>query len=859
MDAFPLNGLAMRLGLVFLLGLLPGTVAGQVISPPPPARYHVDLRYRIAADRDGRARTFRAMMAELNALGFKPDDREDADLDILDPNADRLSGTISSEAAGKLLNVTAVQTVLVRPAESALPDDIAKPVQLAITLAAGLDPETQRRLHEQVTAQLEKLGFKPALGYDDRDFTRVRGSIAAGQVFTLLKDLRGLPAGWLLAETPRVKLPEPMRSLLPIRLIEILPDLAAQPLATAPPAASPKFTADLRAALTNPEFSSKPMRVEAVLAAPIPDQRRYRQELLTRAPGVILEGIVGPLVTFRVTTAEALRSLAALPEVMAVRLPPTATNTVKAPTGSESDALAATNIFELHNRGYRGQGRTLVVIGGGFDRKARGLPANALYLDLTAELSPELEPAPLLPGFDATAAAIAAHQAAPQAALVLVRIDPAAFHQLFTVAKAVLGDLTLSNAQVARAEVLLRTHDDLGRRRDYVTQEYAEAFANLSDDERPRTRREKAQAALAQLKADESVFRVQYDKLQAIRRGLEAVRGAAAVINTLTWDDGYPADGLSEFARFLDEQFQSPRRPTWVQAASESAWSVWAGPGLDRDGDHILEFAGDEVKLPPGTWTRELNFLASQSSSGAVSPEIAAGTKLRIAIQWREPHDPQMPLTVEPLVGFQLHLLRQYDPTGKQLATDEFAEVAVTEGMPVRLMLTPSAGVYEQVLEVTVPTAGRYALRVTMQPFAASRFASQTRLAEIHPKITLRPLTGTDRILFATFMSTHPGVGVPGDAQGAFTVGRADRQGRSLSLLGAGPGIQLRAKPDALLFGDGITGSGSGVAAGTVGGLAACLADLSVRPAQLVGTTAIQPNGLLVLPSEWIRTMPAKP
>ena len=95
----------------------------------------------------------------------------------------------------------------------------------------------------------------------------------------------------------------------------------------------------------------------------------------------------------------------------------------------------------------------------------------------------------------------------------------------------------------------------------------------------------------AKLKVAETTFRESYDKFNAIRKGLEMLGGATAIVNTLVWDDGYPADGLSEFARFLDEKFvpltrrNAPRSivPSWVQAASESTRSVWAGPALDRD------------------------------------------------------------------------------------------------------------------------------------------------------------------------------------------------------------------------------------------------------------------------------------
>lgn len=841
-------------------------IGGQVAAPPPPERMQVEIRYRINADRDGRVRTFRAMTAELNVLGFVPDDRDDADLDILDPNADRLTGTIGSDQLRKLLAVTAVQTVLAWPAESDPPTE--KPlVQISIELAKGLDEFTQRLLHEQAIARLEMIGFRPNPAYDDRGFTRIRGTIPGSELRTLLKDLRGLPAGWLLQATPRDQLPQPLRSMLPIRLIEVVSDLEPLAVHVVPPAASPKFAAGLREALADPAFAGKPMRVEAAFDGAINDLKNFRFVLESRIPGVKLEGVVGSMVTFTVPGLSELEALARQPEILALRLPPMATNTVKPKSTSGGDALAATRIIDLQGRGYRGQGRTIVVVAGAFDRSAAGLPANVRFVDLTPELSQSLEAAPMDPAFDGTAVAAAAHAAAPQANIVLVRVHPAAYHQIFSVARAAIGDLTLSHAMVARAEVLLREYDVLNRRRELVMKEYAEAFANLSDDERPRTRRERVQAELKELENEEAAFRLQYERLEAVRKGLEAVNGAAAVVNALVWDDGYAADGLSELSQFLDRHYTpDPRRrnappvPSWIQPASESTWSVWAGPAHDRDGDRVLEFADDSAPLPRGMWNREMNFLARLAADGSASADLKAGSRLRLAIQWREPHDPAIPLTIEPLVDFEVQLLRQYDPLGRTFASDEFALAAVTEGPAVRLMKTPAAGVYERTMEVAIPADGRYALRVLIRPAAASRFGAELQVAEVSPKITLRNMDERgDRFIFGSFIAARPGVGLPADSAASFTVGRCDREGRSLSLLGAGPGLQLRAKPDVLIFGDGPTASGSGVAAGTIAGMAACLADLHVRPAHLVGTTAIQPNGMLALPADWIATLPAPP
>jgi hypothetical protein len=860
----------MRVCLFLLVSFLLTPLArGQVLSPPPPANYHVDLRYRIDADRDGRVRIFRAMMAELNTLGFVADPREDADLDILNPNADRMPGVIPGANAAKLNQVTAVQSVLLRNAEAKPVDDIAKLVRVGLTLAAGYDADQQRQLHEQCTAQLAGLGFKPAPGYDHRGFTHLRGSLPAGNVLNLLKDLRGQPAGVFLPVTPRDKLPKPLAyTISPVRTIEVLPDLEAVPAAPVPPTANAKFSSDLQAALTDVAFTGKGMRVEAALVQPIANLREFRFQLKSKVPKAMLDGIVGPMVTFFVPTVADLVQLAALPDVLALRLPPAGAVTVFKGTSGAGDALAATNIAMLQAQGYRGAGRTIVVVASNFS-DVTGLPSSTRRFDLTGELSPTNEPTPLPKDDDGGPVAKAVHAAAPEASLVLVRIEPRAFHQLMTVARAVKGDLTLSHAQVSRAETMLDEYNVLNLRRDIVTTEYTQAMGNLSDDDKPRIRREKAIDALAKFKKDEAEFRVRYDRLNAVRSGLEALAGATAVVNTITWDDGYPLDGLSEFSQFLAKEFvpgparsalkqaQMPLLPTWIQAASESAWSVWTGPASDADGNRVMEFAPPHVPVKQGLWNRELNVLGILKRDGGVAYDLPEAARLRIVIQWREPRDPTAPVRFEPLVAFNLNVLRQFDPAGKQAATDDLAIVAQSTGKPVRLLMTESSTVYEQMVEFTAPAAGRYAVQATIIPAVADRFAAETRIGEIAPKITLHTLSGIDgRAAFTSYLVTNGGVGIAGDSPGAFTVGRSTADGQSISLLGAGPGLSLAAKPDVLFAGDFAGHTGSGISAAFAAGLAACLAELSARPAHLVGTTAIAPNAVLTLPPDWVQSLP---
>jgi len=71
------------------------------------------------------------------------------------------------------------------------------------------------------------------------------------------------------------------------------------------------------------------------------------------------------------------------------------------------------------------------------------------------------------------------------------------------------------------------------------------------------------------------------------------------------------------------------------------AATAWLGQFRDADGNGIMEFIPPGAPLKPGRWSPELNFLAFRSDRDADAPDLPAGTRLRITIQWREAHDPE--------------------------------------------------------------------------------------------------------------------------------------------------------------------------------------------------------------------------
>ena len=871
------------------VGVLPAPA--QVVYPKPPDEYAVTLRYRIRAAGDQRAVPFRAMSKHLAAIGFKHTDEERFKLDLLDPGAEIATGTLPSAAVGKLFDDPSIKTALLLPAGSKAMDDPKKAVQLRIELARGLPKEEQQQLHAQATEQLAKLGFAPATAYDHKGYTRVRGSLVAEAVPQLVKDLRSLPGGWFVGGADRVTQPLPFRLLLPVRTVEVLPDLPATEVAPAP-ADLGKLTADLKAVVDDAANADKQLVVEAILERDTSaEPAAVRRALKASLGGVSVEGLVGSVATLRLPKPAYLKNVVELPDVRHVRLPRRGTETVVAtPDATPGDVLAESRVNYLHGLGYDGGGVTVAVLASEFpgvvvkagkpgtppvvELLGATLPAGSRLMDLTAELRPTLDPAPaeVANGLGGTAAALAVHAAAPKAKILLVRVDPTRFHQLLTVAKAVGGEGTFSPALSTRGEELNLRTTTLEAQKRAVANEVEKAFADLSDDAKAAQRRTAATAALKKLQTDTATHDVLVERYLALQGSLDVVKQATVVVNTLVWETGHPHDGESELSQLIERKYlpggrvsalrasRQPPTPAWVQAGGVSVGAVWSGAFRDADANRLMEFTGGKTPLPAGRWTNELAFLG-YAAGGKPAP-LPAGLKLRVTMQWREPHRPEVLMPVEPVHDLKLRLFRQLDPTGKTVASDELAEVAVSLGTPIRLAKTATSGVYEVTLAATLPAEGVYALRVEGGRATTGLPSSALLEAELYPRIALE-LTEADQsakgqVVFTDVAVQRSGVGIPGDSLGAVTVGVGDDKGAT-SATGVGPAVPLGTKPDLLTDGriawkDG-GATGTGVAAGYVGGSAACLMQVGVRPTDLVKTLGLKPGERFVLPENWLRTL----
>jgi hypothetical protein len=902
----------------------------QVKVPKPPDVYDATVRYRIQGDRNERVLQYEAMTKFFGGLGFKETESDVSDLAPFDPTADVLTGAIPSKTARDLLNDRRVHTIILAPAGYKAPADPLSPVRVLIELSPSRD---QLLLFNQTAIALSKLGFKPDLGFDTRRFTVLRGSVPAGKVPTLVRDLRFQPAGWFAAElapelyarlpdgTPTPDLVKPFADVLPVRVVEVFgPAEGAPAVVTLPPipADQPhlnKWTADLRRRLAEAGAPGKPLRLEVVLAVtPTEGDLEWRGPFVR--VGATIEGRVGSVVTVLVPRGSMAADIAALPDVSSVRLPRVAAVPAAIPdepkkqpkeekekqvryeadppagSAKASDVLKQIGLDRIHALGRKGQGIKVVVIDtdfAGWEQHlappGRGDQAGGVaFIDLTAERNKEVRPDPM-PGTlgHGTQCAMAVRLAAPLADLYLVRAAADAPYQVINIARTVRAEQFQTEGMITRRTEIEAETTALTNRRRLAREEYARAFENFSDDEAARQRRVAAQQALRQLDKEEAAVFARQLRVEDVERNLARVAGAQVVLSELQWNTGFALDGASPVSRFLDDWLVRRRPPAysrhlsrpnpgepplWFQPAGDTRGQTWSGIYRDADGNGVMEFAPASEDLRPGRWSRELNFL-SVSANGKDGLDLPSGAKVRVSVQWREPHDPS--LSEEdyrvPVVPLRLQIVKQRDPAAEKYGSDEIDLVAESEGLPSRLQIEPAFGVYEHSLDITLPADGRYAVRLegrlpsSIRPFNAATLPAQEVSWELRPRLFVESADGKGRFALGDYSSAAGGVAVPADARGVFAVGAAGPDGkvRPFAATGAGAQTELMAKPD-LVAPDTLPGSGdesaargSDVAAAFAAGWAATLESAGVRPSNFRNLLKIPPGGMIGVPAEWFR------
>jgi hypothetical protein len=704
----------------------------------------------------------------------------------------------------------------------------------------------------------------------------------------VLIQLQNQPAGRDLVESlfsrlrrPAVGVDLPLlyRSTSPIQITEAFPDVPAAKDAAAE--AIPKelenlsLTPELRALLASKAAAGKLVRLEAILTSTPPDHDR---SWLRGFPGLVVEGRAGPLVTF-LATPEQVPVIASQPYISTVRLPRSGQpRALSGPASNDPgfDPLKASGVSRLHAMGSKGQGIRVAVIDGDFRGwqalTGKQLPAKTRLVDMTTERNPTLQPDPFAGDAQGlghgTQIALALMRAAPQAELTLIRVDPSSPYQLLDVARAISGDVISSPSLDRRGEEIEETLQNLKLEKAKLLEERALVLDDFSQEDESVKRRADFFKKQAEFDKKERALHDLEKRYLQFRADLRSLRGTRIVANSLSWPEGHPVNGSSPISRFFDDRpFQAA---LWFQAAGDTHGQAWSGLFRDTDGNQVMEFAEPGAPLPKGRWSSELNFLAWDPMRGPQVPDLPAKATVRVSIQWSEVHDPDLAKNGEdpfraPLAKLRLVVLRQRDPSGQKLATDDLEVVAASAGLPQRLLNHEDYAVYEQTVEFTADAAGRYALRVEGEAPRGTRPPSAPTLpgdrqGELRPRIFLSTLAGDGRAVFADFATKEGEFGVPGDAHQVISIGAANAAGQRQPFSAAGTpwNMELFGRPSFLAFDEvGTAGQGgafgSSLANGFAAGVAASALSGGGPKARLFESLQVQPGEVLRVPPSWPR------
>jgi len=872
----------MRDYLTPIIGLLLAVNAvaqDRPAEPPRPDKYRVLIRYNIIAPRDPHVLLYDAMIEHLKSLDFEfvPPLDEHPRTDREDQGKNMLEGMIDAGKVGDIQRNPSIAGLLLMPPDFKMPDG-NQPVGVRLDLVDGLPLDRQRLLADQVRVLLAEQGFREAIGYDTRGvrgrpFGRLEGVLPAGNVNNLLKDLRRLPTGWLATRIDRSDLPLPLRNASPILVTEVVPYLRsvaepALPVAR-PTVAHDKIDADLWALVQKKETAR--LRFQLVLAY-TPDvlDRKWQRRIADAAPLFFLEQQLGPIVT-GIGAVDDIARLAQLDEVSVVRMPPRAESGIRPAAGGDNAlALRQSGLAAMHAKKQRGKGVRIAIIDDDFrgweDAVKDGKLARSTQLvDLTTARNPTIAPDPYAgdpkqPGHG-TQCAMAAALAAPESDLVLLRVDVTA-GQLLDVVRHLRGEY-YSEHLGRRQDELISYRARLQRDRADLLHDRVPILDDFDDDRDLERQygylgpiygwifspRVWIQDRLEYQAESERQYSKRENRFHDLIRAIKSLKGIAIVSCSLGWSDGYPLSGAGGLSQLLEER---PRpRALWFQSAGDHNGQCWTGLYHDVDGNGVMEFAPAESPLHKGLWTRELNFLGWQPHDKARTAELPAGTRLRLSMQWREPHDPDyQPRAGEadeylyPLARLRLVLVRQRDPDGKKVPADDLEVVAYSSDFsssPPRLWPTqrllnqPSFAVYETPLEITIDQPGRYAVRVERQvgskwlafedprgklvlqrselsvaagtrpPGSATLLASE-RSWELRPRIFVQARDDAQRLqgrpVFLDYATGLGTIGTPADSRGVLAVGAAGLKGRPQPYTSPGPpsDMELARVPGLLMY-----------------------------------------------------------
>ncbi len=636
-------------------------------APAPPQYYDVQIRYQINASGNEHIAQYLAMVRFFKDAGFvrDPDEVVPGD-EPEDQRYNRMTGRIASAKVPLLLAEPHVRVLQLMPKGVKPPAEADALVRVDLQLTAGFAPERQRLLPRQVREAIADLKFREAVGYDDRGGTRLLGAIPVGQLDALLDDVRKRPGA------PHLP---PLQSAWPIRVVEVRPDLPRPSGRPEPPAIAKgqeKIAPELRELLADAAKAAAPARLEVILTrTPTAGELGYVGLLSLAAPGLVVEGRLGPVAAVRTTISQA-PALAALPEVAEVRLPRVARPRLETADSVEGwKPLEASGVERLQVLNHKGRGTRVAIIDGDFtgwrqltarsgDRAATmallQLPADTRMVDLTRERNDDLEsdaePADGKPLGHGVHMALAVLRAAPEVQLTLVRIDPAAPYMFQQAARAIHGEAASSDSLRNRLANLDAASFRLDQEFQSLRDERAQVLKKFTDVSQKPVLLKKKEAG--PLSLDEEVLlqeieqREAYEKKQAdwdrrnrqyhesvnryfqLIADLQSLKGVQIVASGLVWNEGYPADGASSLTRYFDDQpFKSA---LWFQSAGDVRGQGWSGLFRDANQNGVMEFA-DVARSGDRATTGEGHEVVARSPDRATTGEVVARSPVR-AIAW---------------------------------------------------------------------------------------------------------------------------------------------------------------------------------------------------------------------------------
>ncbi len=722
----------------------------------------------------------------------------------------------------------------------------------------------------------------------------------------------------------------PIRVVEVLGVAEASPVIVKLPPIPADQPYQEKLTSDLRRKLAEEGVKEAPLRVEVVLAAePSEIDSDWRVPFIEA--GASIDGRIGSVVSVTLPAGGKAVDLAALGQIVSIRSPRAAravASDVPAepkkeepkkeepkkeepkkdvlqisadelklpPVAPDIDPLTVTGLSRLHAMNRKGQGVRVVLIDtdfagweSRFPAPKPGAPAprfgRVTFIDLTAVRRKDVTPDEMPGEFGSgTHAALAVRLAAPLADLTLVRVPPDAPYNVVNVGRYVRGDAFRPEGITTRRTELAADFDSYQEKRKRANDEYRAAFNDFDQDDKAEKRRREAQKVLAGLDAEDIQLRARLDRIEKLEVQLIDLKGANIVVGLLSWNTGFALDAASPMSRFLDDWLAkarpavTTRRPTrpappaapiWFQPAGDQRGQTWTGLFRDADGNGVMEFATPAEPVLPGRWSRELNFIGAARQGGEDTADLPAGAKIRISVQWREPHDPDLPEADyrSPITPLKLQLVRQRDPLGEKASSDEIDLIAESEGLPERLQIDPNFGIYEHSLELTLPADGRYALRVegslpkSLRPLTVPTLEAQMIRWELRPRLFVESADGKGRLRLLDYRSPTGGVPAPADARSVVTVGAAgpDGKARAFSSAGAGPLTELADKPTLLApdflpkWHDDTESRGTNLATAYAAGLTASLLSAGVKAGQLPGAVVSTPGGVIAISESWLK------